>query len=296
MPELPEVETVRRGLAPHLEGRRVAGVELRLARMLEVGRPRDLRALAGHRFLAPRRHGKYLLLDLDGPGPGHTLVVHLGMTGQLTMHPAGAAPLDRFVRLASGLQRPVGPHTVDRHTHLVVTLEGEDRLLFRDPRTFGRLLVVPRDRLEATPRLRRLGPDALGLPDPVFVERLWARRGQRHVKSLLLDQGLVAGVGNIYADEACFAAGIRPQRRSARLTRAEAGRLAGSVQEALRRGIDNCGTSFSDFVGPDGHPGSNLEVLAVYARGGEPCVGCGGVLSKGVVAQRGTVWCPRCQR
>jgi formamidopyrimidine-DNA glycosylase len=235
------------------------------------------------------------VVDFDAT-PRTSLVVHLGMTGQLTFHPQGQAAEDRFVRLVSGLQKPLGPHSVDKHTHLVVGLDGEDRLLFRDPRTFGKLLLLPEDQLASTPRLARLGPDALGLTPEDFRERFWKRRGKRTVKSLLLDQSLLAGVGNIYADEACFEARIRPQRPSQRITRAEVLRLGFCVQEALERGLANCGTSFSDYVGPDGHPGSNQEELRVYGRGGLPCKNCGQDLVKGVVAQRGTVWCPSCQR
>lgn len=296
MPELPEVETIRRQLVPRLVGRGVTGVELNLPRLLEVGTKPGLAALAGRRVLALRRHGKYLLMDLGRQdAPDRVLMVHLGMTGQLTFHPAGSPVTDRYATLVSGLQKPVGPHSVDRHTHLVLEL-GEDRLYFRDPRTFGKLLVLEHAGHAATPRLARLGPDALGLDEGVFVERLWERRGKRQVKAILLDQGFVAGIGNIYADEACHTAGVRPQRRSQRLSKAQAGRLAAAVQEALARGLSNCGTSFSDYLGADGHPGSNQESLKVYGRGGEPCLGCGDALIKGVVAQRGTVWCRRCQR
>lgn len=296
MPELPEVETIRRKLVPSLVGRAVTRAELRLPRLLESGTPDAIEDLAGLRILALRRHGKYLLADL-GPTdtPEQVLLVHLGMTGQLTFHPAGQAVTDQTVTLASGYQKAVGPHPIDEHTHLVLEL-GADRLYFRDPRTFGRLLVLDFATHYESPRLAKLGPDGLGLDAAVFVERLWQRRGKRHVKSILLDQGFIAGVGNIYADEACFTAGVKPQRRSQRLTRAEAGRLAEAVEEALARGVENCGTSFSDYIGPDGHPGSNQETLHVYGRGGQPCVRCGEQLIKGVVAQRGTVWCRRCQR
>jgi formamidopyrimidine-DNA glycosylase len=296
MPELPEVETIRRQLVPALVGREVTRADLRLPRLLEVGSRQGMARLKGHRFLALRRHGKYLLCDLGrGDAPEKVLLVHLGMTGQLTFHPAGQVVSEETVTLVSGYQKSVGVHPIDKHTHLVLEL-GEDRLYFRDPRTFGKLLVLDHASHRESPRLARLGPDALGLDLDVFVERLWARRGRRQVKSILLDQGFIAGVGNIYADEACYSAGVKPQRRSQRLTRKEAGKLAEAVDEALTRGITNSGTSFSDYVGADGHPGSNQETLHVYGRGGEPCVRCGEELIKGVVAQRGTVWCRRCQR
>lgn len=297
MPELPEVETIRRQLVGDVVGRPVARATLRLPRILEVGSPAQVRALKGRRVLKLRRHGKYLLVDLGrGDAPDRCLVVHLGMTGQLTFHAADRAVTDHFVTLASGLKKPVGPHSVDKHTHLVLEFDGADRLYFRDPRTFGKLLLLPFAGHEASPRLAKLGPDGLGLAAEDFVARFWARRGRRCVKAVLLDQAFVAGVGNIYADEACFTAGVRPSRRTRRVTRDEAARLAAAVDEALMRGLRNCGTSFSDYVRPDGHPGSNLEHLNVYGRGGEACVACGGELKRGVVAQRGTVWCPRCQK
>jgi formamidopyrimidine-DNA glycosylase len=299
LPELPEVETIRKGLVASLVGREVRRIRITLPRLLEVGRPEELTSLEGQHIQALRRHGKYLLVDFTTPateGEAQTLVIHLGMTGQLTFRPRNTPPADHFVRLVSGLQRPVGAHSIDKHTHLVVELDSGDLLLFRDPRTFGKLLLLPQNKAHNTPRLARLGPDALGLPPETFLERFWVRRGKRVLKSLLLDQSLLAGVGNIYADEACFEAGLRPQRRSQRTTRAQVRRLADCVQAALQRGLANCGTSFSDYVGPDGHPGSNQEDLRVYGRGGLPCIACGEKLEKGVVAQRGTVWCPHCQK
>ncbi len=298
MPELPEVETVRRSLAPRLPGAVLVRFDLRLPRMLEVGTPRLLGALAGSRFAPPRRHGKYLLLDLEREPAArdHTLVVHLGMTGTLTWSPPGAPAVDRFQRTVTGYQRALGPHSIDRHTHAVLDLEGGARLVFRDPRTFGRLLVLPTRDLPTTPRLARLGPDAWGLPPEAFLSRWEARAGRRAVKAALLDQSLCAGIGNIYADEACFRAGIRPGSRTDRVSRPRLLRLADAVQAALAQGIENCGTSFRDFVDGDGSAGSNQEDLRVYGRGGEACLACGRTLASAAIAQRTTVWCPGCQR
>jgi formamidopyrimidine-DNA glycosylase len=297
MPELPEVETIRRRLQPVMEGARLRSVVLGLPRMLEVGTLDDLQDLVGCTVGPLERHGKYLLVPWWRNAQLHRiLVVHLGMTGQLTWHPAGATAVEHFRRLPSGYVKALGPHPVDKHTHLLLDFEGDHRLLFRDPRTFGKLLLLAPSERSTSPRLVRMGPDALGLPLAEFVERFLRLRGKRSVKAVLLDQGVLAGVGNIYADEACFTARIAPAAKAEALSRASVTRLAKAVDEALERGLANAGTTFRDFVHPDGTTGGNLEDLRVYARGGEPCLECGTTLRKGVVAQRGTVWCPRCQR
>lgn len=295
MPELPEVETVRRRLETTLLGSTVKECVLALPRLLEGGSPRDLEALRGMACVRIGRRGKYLLLDFAKGRAASTLVVHLGMSGQLTWKAAGDPVVDKFRRLPSGLLKPEGAHSVDRHTHFRVLFEGGAELLFRDPRTFGRLLLFRTGEEEAQPRLARLGPDALGVPDEHFGTRWKERRGARCVKAVLLDQGFLAGIGNIYADEACHQAGIRPGARASSLSAARTKVLSRAVQEALERGLRNCGTTFRDFVHPDGSRGGNQEDLRVYARGGKPCLSCGTTLRKGVVAGRGTVWCPRCQ-
>lgn len=295
MPELPEVETVRRRLLPSLAGQTVHKVHLTLPRLLEGSSPRSLGGLEGLSCRGLERNGKYLQAHFgDGDG-AFVLVVHLGMSGQLTWKAPGQPVLDKFRRLPSGLVAPLGAHSVDKHTHFRIVFEGGGELLFRDPRTFGRLLLGHAASIGTLPRLSRLGPDALGVTDALFRERWKEHEGVRSVKAILLDQGFLAGVGNIYADEACYEAGIRPGVRSSSLTGTRVGKLARAVQSALVRGLDNCGTSFRDFVHPDGTKGGNQEDLRVYARGGKPCLSCGTTLRKAVVAARGTVWCPRCQ-
>jgi len=292
MPELPEVETVRRRIAPHLPGKQLIATRLGAPKLLEIG---DLDALTGLAFLPPERIGKYLLLPLCGARE-MTLVLHLGMTGQLTYAPADAEVSDRFRRLPSGYQKPLGVHSEDRHTHLVLALSDGSRLLFRDPRRFGRILSLETaDRL-STPRLSRLGPDALGIGDKEFARRFRDAQGRRNVKTILLDQSFLAGIGNIYADESCHTAGIHPTTLGQDLGKLRLERLAQAVAEALGRGIQNAGTTFRDFVHPDGSHGSNQEDLRVYARSGKPCLRCGTILVKSVVAQRGTVACPKCQK
>jgi formamidopyrimidine-DNA glycosylase len=295
MPELPEVETIRRALVKPLEGRRITAAELRLPRLL-LGFPAgDFAAkLKGQRILAVIRRGKYLVLELDKD----SLIVHLGMTGQLTHAQRDAAEDPRFLKTVTGLQKPVGAHPVDKHTHLILRLDGGGRLMFRDPRTFGKLVLVPGKSWEAHPRLRKLGPEPLEMKaaDIPRIAATFPSSSIRSVKALLLDQEFLAGVGNIYADEALFLAGISPRRKVKALKPAERLALLKAVQSVLRKGIKYQGTTFSDYRKPDGGKGDNYERLMAYGRGGLPCRTCGETLRKTVVAQRGTVFCPVCQK
>ena len=270
MPELPEVETTCRGVAPHLVGRAVTGVAVRDGR-LRWPVPTDLDAcLRGQRLEAVERRAKYLLFRFaDG-----TLLVHLGMSGSLRVVPAGSAP---------------GPHD---HVDLAF---GERALRLRDPRRFGSLHWVPGE-VAAHPLLARLGPEPLaGDFTPEYLHAV-ARRRRVSVKALLMDGRVVVGVGNIYANESLFRAGIRPTRRSDRLTRADCERLAAAVKAVLAEAIACGGTTLRDFVREDGQPGYFRIALEAYGRGGEPCPRCGGAMKALRVGHRATVYCPRCQR
>jgi formamidopyrimidine-DNA glycosylase len=291
VPELPEVETIRRALSGPLEGRRIGRAELRLQRLL-LGFPAEDFAtkLRGQRIVAVVRRGKYLILELDKD----SLILHLGMTGQVTHAARDATEDPRFLTTVTGLQKPVGAHPVDKHTHLLFTLDDGSRVMFRDPRTFGKIILVPGATWCEHPRLRKLGPEPLEMR-PSAVAAAFPTGSLRPVKALLLDQEFLAGVGNIYADEALFRAGIRPARRSGSLKAAERLALLKAVKDVLRKGIKYQGTTFSDYRKPDGGRGDNYERLMVYGRGGFPCRTCGTTLRKTVVAQRGTVFCPRCQ-
>ncbi|HXP91448.1 MAG TPA: bifunctional DNA-formamidopyrimidine glycosylase/DNA-(apurinic or apyrimidinic site) lyase [Fibrobacteria bacterium] len=296
MPELPEVETVRRGLERRAAGEIVVGWNIFHPGILEDCRPGDLAALGPARLERFDRVGKYLLVRMSCGAGERTLVVHLGMSGQFTFRGAGEGTVEGWVRLASGYRKSLGPHPVDVHTHAVLDCGSGGQFLYRDPRRFGRLLLVSGWGFSGHPRLDRLGPDALSL-DADALSRVFADRfGSRSVKAVLLDQSVVAGVGNIYADESCFEAGIRPSARSALLPGRARHRLAECVLDALERGIRNSGTTFRDFVGADGASGTNAEDLRVYGRAGLPCLRCGTRLVAGVVAARGTVHCPKCQR
>jgi len=291
MPELPEVEVTRRRLTPLLVGRRIREVVTTRDSYLFLTRPARLRRrLAGRTAEALERRGKYLLARLDD---GSRLVLHLGMTGQLFSSRVSSP------RLLSGTARgALSPEAQagfrpDAHTHLRLRFEdaGSD-LLLRDVRKLGKVLLLDRD--QSHPRLDRLGVDALEVSgDGLFR----ATRGRSvAIKSLLLDQAVIAGVGNIYADEALFRGGVSPRRRARRVTRRECERLAEALRRVLARAIETGGSSIRDYVTPDGTDGSFQDECRVYGRAGEPCARCGTPIRRIVLGQRGTHYCPRCQR
>ena len=271
MPELPEVETTRRGLLPHLLGRRIRGAVVR-NRSLRWPVPRDLgRKLRGEEVLAIRRRGKYLLFDLRS---GH-LLVHLGMSGRLSL-----LPDDAPVRL---------------HDHVDVQLEGRQVLRLTDPRRFGAVLWL-RDPAERHVLLRGLGLEPL---EPEFtgeaLHRL-ARGRSVAVKQFVMNGRIVTGVGNIYAAEALFRAGIHPLRSAGRISRARWDRLAAAVRETLEAALAAGGTTLRDFASADGAPGYFQGQCAVYGREGEPCIRCGTPIRALRQGQRSTFYCPACQR
>ncbi len=298
MPELPEVETTRRGLAPHLEGRRIRSVTLRRPDLRWPIPPEVARILPGQRIDAVRRRAKYLLLDTVAG----SALLHLGMSGSLRILPATT---------------PAGPHD---HVDLSLGATGGQParvLRFNDPRRFGCLLWQQPG--EVHPLLRALGPEPLpdagtahgevGCGDAsvdgaasggtVFSgDYLYARsRGRKaSVKSFLMDQRIVVGVGNIYVAEALFAARISPLRAAGRVSRDRYRQLAQAVQGILASAITRGGTTLRDFLAPDGAPGYFEQELSVYGRGGAPCPICGRPLKQAWVAQRATVWCGHCQR
>lgn len=275
MPELPEVETYVNDLRPLVAGREVVGVDLRFPAIVRYPEPEQFaRDLPGHPILALERRGKYMLFRLEGSG-GLVLVVHLGMTGRLS-HSAPEAPLAR-------------------HTHALLDLDNGTQLRYADVRRFGRLLLGREQDLVASKKLPRLGPEPL---DPRFTagdlrKRLQGRRAP--LKVLLLDQAVIAGVGNIYADEACFRAGIRPDLPAGRLGPTRVARLLDALREVLLAGIRNRGSSVDDYVDLYGEKGRQQEELLVYGRGGQPCVKCGRPLAMLRLGGRATVFCRRDQ-
>jgi formamidopyrimidine-DNA glycosylase len=236
------------------------------------------------------RIGKYLLATLDDDS---RLLFHLGMTGQLFAAGASSPRLLSAAKrraLGSRAQRGFEP---DRHTHLVLTFRDHGpRVYFRDVRKFGKILWIPKG--ASHERLERLGVDALAAKADVFFAATRSRGVP--VKSLLLDQAVLAGVGNIYADEALFLSGISVRRPARRLTRAECETLIRNVQSVLRRSIRKGGSSISDYVRPDGSDGAYQKTHFVYARTGEPCRRCGTPVRRTVIAQRSSHYCPACQR
>lgn len=280
MPELPEVETTRRGLAPHLEGRRVVAAIVRRPD-LRWPIPAEIQdTLPGQRIDAVRRRAKYLLLDTAAG----SALLHLGMSGSLRVLPADT---------------PVGAHD---HVDLVLDggrLDAPRVLRFNDPRRFGCLLWQPAGDIHLL--LAGLGPEPLsdGFDGAAFSGNyLFARSHGRSapVKSFLMDQRVVVGVGNIYAAEALFAAGISPLRAAGRVSRGRYARLADAVQSILAHAIARGGTTLRDFISPDGAPGYFEQELSAYGRGGEPCPKCGRPLKQASIGQRATVWCGHCQR
>jgi formamidopyrimidine-DNA glycosylase len=290
MPELPEVEVTRRRIAPLLVGRRIRQVRTTASSYVFLTSPDRLRkGLTGRTALSLERQGKYLLADLD---EGSRLVVHLGMTGQLFSAQATSPRLLSATARAALAPEAQACFRPDPHTHLRLAFDdGGDEVYLRDVRKFGKVLLLGPD--EHHPRLAKLGVDALDVTGALLFA---ATRGRTlAVKGVLLDQTAIAGVGNIYADEALFLAGGRPRRRAARVTRRECDAIAHSLRRVLRRSIETGGASISDYVTPDGSDGAYQDERRVYARAAEPCDQCGTPIRKITVAQRGTHYCPRCQ-
>jgi formamidopyrimidine-DNA glycosylase len=291
MPELPEVEVTRRLIAPLLIGRRIRAVHTTRPSYFFLTPPAQLRrALVGRTVGALERHGKYLLASLDDAS---RLLLHLGMTGQLFSSVVSSPRLLSSTARASLTPEAQRGFVPDAHTHLRLELDGGGPdVVFRDVRKFGKVLLLAPG--SSDPRLDKLGPDALAVTAEQLARA--ARRRAGPVKSFLLDQAVLAGVGNIYADEALFLAGVRPLRGANRVRPAEWARLADSVRKVLERSIETGGSSISDYIRPDGADGGYQDERRVYGREGEPCSACGARIVRVVIATRSSCYCPRCQR
>ena len=263
MPELPEVETVARSIAP-LVGRRIVSAEFRSVRILRGGNPDRMAAgLAGRRIAGVKRYGKFLVMPLEGGG---YLLIHLGMTGRLLLGgPAG------------------------KHTHVILTLD-KGVLLFDDSRQFGSFQLSE----DFPARVARLGPEPLDISAADFTAAL--KRHKTSIKALLLNQTFLRGVGNIYADEALFRAGIHPLTAANRLRAERAKKLHEALQAVLREAIEAGGSSISDYVDAEGRRGFFQFSHRVYQRTGEACVICGTAIQRVIVTQRSSHFCPKCQR
>ena len=272
MPELPEVETVVRDLRPHLTGCRLSAVRAGRKALRRPWRAAWNDAVRGRRIRAVRRRGKWIVLDLDRD---RHLVFHLGMSGQLTVANADAPRL--------------------RHTHLVFDLDrGRTQLRFRDPRRFGSAVFVDDDQLRTFFERTALGPEPFDLDAAYWRRRL--AMTERCLKAMLLDQRVVAGIGNIYADEALFEARLHPARFACDLSAPQATRLRKAVVAVLARAIAGRGSSVRNFVGGCGLAGEYQREHRVYGRTGEPCVRCGTPVERLRLAGRSTHFCPHCQR
>ncbi|HEY4368067.1 MAG TPA: bifunctional DNA-formamidopyrimidine glycosylase/DNA-(apurinic or apyrimidinic site) lyase [Steroidobacteraceae bacterium] len=271
MPELPEVETTRRGIAPAVVGRVIERLVIREPR-LRWRVPAELATAAqGQHIRDLQRRAKYLLFALEGG----TMILHLGMSGSL--------------RLLTDIPLPLP------HDHVDIVLDSGACLRFNDPRRFGSLLWTTEDPL-AHPLLKSLGPEPLSDQfDGAFLAGK-ARGRKVAIKQLIMNSQIVVGVGNIYASEALFRAGIRPKRMAGRLTRDECNALAASIKQVLREAIRVGGTTLRDYVNPDGMPGYFRQKLFVYERAGDPCRVCKTPIRQFVQGQRSTYFCQRCQR
>jgi formamidopyrimidine-DNA glycosylase len=258
-----------------LHGRRVAGAEVYWLRIIAEPTPElFIQRMIGQRFVDFQRRGKYMLLGLES---GDTLIVHLRMTGHLRVEPASVV--------------------ADKHVHVALELDDGQRLHFQDARKFGRLWLMS----DPAPLLARLGPEPLAEPFPLeqFAQQLAGRKAP--IKALLLDQGLLAGVGNIYADEALHLAGVHPARPAGELTWAEITRLGEAIRGVLQAAIEQGGSSLgasgiTNYQRPNGQPGNYQGAHAVYKRKGQPCLRCGTPIERTVIAQRSAHFCPVCQR
>jgi formamidopyrimidine-DNA glycosylase len=274
MPELPEVESVRRVLAPELEGRRLTGIVFKRPDLRWTMPRAELRSCVGARLTQLSRRGKYLVFDFEDAAP-HSWIGHLGMSGKMLLDEAGS-PRWRL------------------HEHY--RLRFEDRLVrYVDPRRFGALLSAPQGRAEEHPLLAKLGPDPFESAANAREMLRRARGSKVKVKSFLLDARKIAGVGNIYANEALFVARISPMREAGKLGEADWGRLLSALREVMSKALDAGGTTLRDHVDAHGEPGWFQLQLTVYGRRGEPCVSCGMELHETREGGRSTFFCPRCQ-
>jgi formamidopyrimidine-DNA glycosylase len=270
MPELPEVETTRRGVEPHCRDRVVRRVIVREPRLRWPVSDQVVSLLPGQVIHSVERRAKYLLFHTAAG----SMVVHLGMSGSLRMVP------------------PEAPH--GRHDHVDVVLDGGLCLRYHDPRRFGCFLWMPPGKLH--PLLSGLGPEPLSADfDGLFLYH-HSRGRKGPVKSFIMDGKVVVGVGNIYANEALFLSGIRPDRSAGRISRARYERLADNIKQVLTSSIEQGGTTLRDFVGGDGRPGYFAQQLLVYGRSGEPCRRCRTQLREVRLGQRSSVYCVTCQR
>jgi formamidopyrimidine-DNA glycosylase len=289
MPELPEVETVRVGLQPALEGRKLLQVETRRGG-LRVPFPKDFaKRLTGRTVLRLRRRAKYLLADLDCD---ETLVIHLGMTG-------------RFSVYAKGKVRKLGQYVYDlapadagqgKHDHVVMETDAPARIVFNDHRRFGLMTILDTDALDDDKLFKGVGIEPLSKTFDADHLRNALKGKKTPIKSALLDQRVIAGLGNIYVCEALFRARVSPKRLAMKVTPASVAELARAIKSVLKDAIKAGGSSLRDYRKADGDLGGFQHHFLVYGREGEPCSRCGGTIKRITQAGRSTFYCPKCQK
>lgn len=283
MPELPEVETVRCGLLPVFEGERIAQTAVNRPDLRWPFPDRMAERLAGRTITALRRRSKYLLADLDS---GETLLIHLGMSGRILI---SGDPLGNFVH-----DHPAP----EKHDHVVFDMENGARITFNDPRRFGAMDLIDTSTLDAHPLLAKLGPEPLGngFSESYLVDALKGRNTP--IKTALLDQRIVAGLGNIYVCEALFRCGISPRRKARSIAAKRVETLVPAIRDVLRAAIEAGGSSLRDFRQADGELGYFQHSFQVYGREGAPCVtpDCGASIARIVQSGRSSFFCPQCQR
>jgi len=292
MPELPEVEVTRRKIEPHLVGRRITEVLTTKPSYFFVTKPAALaKALAGKQVAALTRHGKYLLAVLDDE---QRLLLHLGMTGQLFT--AGVSSPRLLSSTKGGALTPEAQalgFRPDKHTHLEIRFaDSGPTLYFRDARKFGKVELLAK--AASSKRLDKLGIDALlARGDDLYRS---AHKRKIAIKTVLLDQSVLAGVGNIYADEALFIAKVKPTKRANKLSAVQCAAIVAAAQQVMLRSIETGGSSISDYVQPDGQDGGYQDERRAYGRKGEACYVCGTLIKRTVLATRSTFYCPSCQK
>ena len=283
VPELPEVETVMRGLAPVMEGARISDVQINRPDLRWPFPERMAERLIGQTIRSLHRRSKYILVDLSG---NESLLMHLGMSGRILV---SGDPLGRFVH-----DHPAP----EKHDHVVIDLNNGSRITFNDPRRFGAMDLIETAKLVAHPLLEKLGPEPMGntFSEAYLIDALGNRKSP--IKTTLLDQRIVAGLGNIYVCEALFRAGISPLRKAAHLSRKRVASLVPVIREVLSEAIDAGGSSLRDFRQADGELGYFQHSFDVYDREGESCrrSGCGGTIRRVIQSGRSSFYCSQCQR
>ncbi|GHE46053.1 formamidopyrimidine-DNA glycosylase [Camelimonas fluminis] len=302
MPELPEVETVRLGLAPVLTGATIARVEINRPNLRFPFPDSFANRLTGQTVISLGRRAKYLLADLSS---GEVLAMHLGMTGRFTIHAPDGGPAEAQETVSSpgafyynNVITPQGAGAPSPHDHVLLHLGSGATIVYNDARRFGFMELVARAALDSHPLFRNIGVEPLGNALSGGLLRQLIAGKAAPLKAALLDQRLIAGLGNIYVSEALHRAGLSPYRKAGTLDEVEAGRLAGVIRDVLTEAVAAGGSTLKDFHHADGALGYFQHAFRVYDRAGSPCPtpGCNGVITRAVQSGRSTFWCESCQR